>query len=108
MPVNGLLLTLTEDEALVNDALLVIAARDDIELGDRTGRWQPVVVETSGTGESHDVHEWLQELPGIVMVDVVFTSVGDTQQGDADFDADQAKQDHLQQQIQEAQEAEVS
>ena len=102
MPVNGLLLTLTEDETLVDDALSVISARDDIELGDRTGRWQPVVVEAGGTGESHEVHEWLQALPGVVMVDVVFTSVGDTQQGDAEFESDQAKQAHLQKQLQEA------
>ena len=102
MPVNGLLLTLTDDESLVDDVLLTIAAHDSVELGDRTGRWQPVVVETGGTGESHDVHEWLQALPGVVMVDVVFTSVGDTQEGDDQFDADQAKQAHLQEQIQEA------
>lgn len=102
MPVNGLLITLTEDENLVNDALSAIAARDDIELGDLTGRWQPVVVEADDTGGSHDVHEWLQALPGVVMVDVVFTSVGDAQQGGADFEADQAKQSHLQEQLQEA------
>ena len=102
MPVNGLLLTLMEDEALVNDALCVIAERDDIELGDRTGRWQPVVVEADDTGGSHEVHEWLQSLPGVLMVDVVFSSVGDTQQDDVDFESDQAKQAHLQEQLQEA------
>lgn len=77
MPVNGLLITLTEDETLAQDVLLAIESRDGVELGDRTGRWQPVVVETEGTRDSHEVHEWLESLPGTVMVDVVFSSVGD-------------------------------
>lgn len=75
MPVNGLLLTLTEDENLAEESLLDITRRGDVELGERTGRWQPVVVETDGTRESHEVHEWLAELPGVQMVDVVFSSV---------------------------------
>lgn len=77
MPVNGLLLTLNEDATLANDALLLIAGRDDIELGDRTGKWQPIVVESEGTRESHEVHEWLEALEGVYMVDVVFSSVSD-------------------------------
>lgn len=75
MPVNGLLLTLTEDEGLVREALLEIGKRDGIELGERTERWQPVVVESDGTKGSHEAHEWLESLPGVVMVDVVFSSV---------------------------------
>ena len=75
MPVNGLLLTLKEDEGLVSNALLEIEGRQDIELGERTGRWQPVVVESRGTKGSHEAHEWLESLPGVIMVDVVFSSV---------------------------------
>jgi len=82
MPVNGLLLTLTEDETLARDVLFAISERSEIELGDRTDRWQPVVVETTDTGGSHDVHEWLQELPGVVMVDVVFSSVSEPEEAD--------------------------
>lgn len=80
MPVNGLLITLTEDEKLVQDVLLAVESRDGIELGERTGRWQPVVVETEGTRESHEVHEWLDSFPGVVMVDVVFSSVAEPQE----------------------------
>lgn len=75
MPVNGLLLTLTADEDLARESLLEIEKRSDIELGERTDRWQPVVVESNGTKGSHDVHEWLEALPGVIMVDVVFSSV---------------------------------
>lgn len=102
MPVNGLLLTLAEDEKHVNDALLAIGARSDIELGERTGRWQPVVVETKDTGGSHDVHEWLQALPGVLLVDVIFTSVGDASEADTSFSEDREKQAHLQEQLQQA------
>jgi len=101
MPVNGLLLTLLEDENLVNDALSSIAARDDVSLGERTGKWQPVVVESDDVGDSHDVHEWLESLPGVLFVDVIFTSVGDTEEGDSEFETDQEKQAHLQDQLQQ-------
>ncbi len=79
MPVNGLLLTLSEDEMLVKDVLSELDQRHDIELGERTERWQPLVVETSGTRESHEVHEWISDLPGVIMVDVVFSSVSSPQ-----------------------------
>ena len=79
MPVNGLLLTLTKDEMLAEGVLSKLSQRHDIELGERTERWQPLVVETSGTRESHEVHEWLSALPGVVMVDVVFSSVSNPQ-----------------------------
>lgn len=54
---------------------LVSEQRGDIELGERTGRWQPIVAESEGTRDSHEVHEWLESLSGVVMVDVVFSSV---------------------------------
>ncbi len=82
MPVNGLLLTLNEDESLVSEALLELGRRGDIELGERTDRWQPVVVETTGGAkESHEIHEWLEDLPGVEKVDVVFTSVDEPDSG---------------------------
>ena len=81
MPVNGLLLTLTDDENLAGESLLEIERRSDIELGDRTDRWQPVVVESGGARESHEVHEWLAALPGVLMVDVVFSSVSPPPEG---------------------------
>jgi len=86
MPVNGLLLTLTEDEKLAGESLLEIGRRGDIELGDRTERWQPLVVETAGVRGSHEVHEWLEALPGVMKVDVVFTSVSEpTEEESKDF-----------------------
>jgi nitrate reductase NapAB chaperone NapD len=93
MPVNGLLITLTEDETLSSDALLAIAKHDCIELGDRTDRWQPVVVETSGTRDSHEIHEWLEALPGVIMVDVVFSSVSDPEEAEATNASDGGHQD---------------
>jgi len=93
MPVNGLLITLTEDETLSGDALLAIAEHDGIELGDRTDRWQPVVVETSGTRDSHEIHEWLEALPGVIMVDVVFSSVSDPEEAEATKVSDGSHQD---------------
>jgi hypothetical protein len=96
MPVNGLLLTLTEDEILAHEVLLAVSERADIELGDRTGRWQPVVVETAGTRESHEVHEWLESLTGVDMVDVVFSSVCDPEDMTGDSDDKGASPDVVQ------------
>lgn len=75
MPVNGLLLTLTDDERMAQEALLEMDRREGVELGDRAGRWQPVVAESTGTRDSHEIHEWLEALPGVLAVDVVFSSV---------------------------------
>ncbi len=77
MPVNGLLLTLTEDKKLTEVTLSEIRERSDIELGERTDRWQPVVVDSVGTRGSHEAHEWLESLPGVMMVDVIFSSVNE-------------------------------
>lgn len=78
MSVNGLLITLARDEFLAEQALLAMAGKEGVELGERTGVWQPLVVEVDGGAKgAHTVHEWLEALPGVEMVDVVFTSVGD-------------------------------
>jgi len=102
MPVNGLLITLEEDETLVEEVLKVLDDREGIEIGERTGRWLPVVVEAEDAKGSHDVHEWIESLSGVVIVDVVFTSVGDIEEGADGFQEDCEKQAHLQNQIQKA------
>lgn len=75
MSINGLLLTLSDEDMLVQQALDAIKEHSQLEIGGRSGRWQPLVVESNGTGDSHDIHEWLQALDGVVKVDVIFTSV---------------------------------
>ena len=75
MPINGLLINLSDDEALAAETVVLMQESGKLEVGERTERWLPVVVDASGVGESHDVHEWIDALPGVVAVDVIFASV---------------------------------
>lgn len=73
--VNGLLLSLSKNEDLAREAVQAIEQHPRIELGELNECWLPVVVDSMGTGDSHDVHEWIQKLEGVDFVDVVFASV---------------------------------
>ena len=72
MPVNGLLLTLSNNTGLADAARSQIARRPDVSLGDASGRWQPLAVDTPDVKAAHDFHEWLEALPGVEQVDVIY------------------------------------
>jgi hypothetical protein len=72
MPLNGLLLKLSANTRMAEAALASISSRNEVMLGDAKERWQPLVVDTSDVKEAHDFHEWLEALPGVEQVDVIF------------------------------------
>lgn len=72
MPVNGLLLTLSPDERLAENARALIAGRDGAVLGVPQGIYQPLAVETSDVRAAHEFHEWLESLEGVGQVDVIY------------------------------------
>jgi hypothetical protein len=72
MPVNGLLLTLSSDPALAESARQTISSRAGVDMGETRGRWQPLAAETAGVKAAHDFHEWLESLPGVEQVDVIY------------------------------------
>jgi hypothetical protein len=72
MPVNGLLLTLSPDPALADTVRLQIAQRAEVSLGNAQDRWQPLAADTPDVSASHDLHEWLEALPGVEQVDVIY------------------------------------
>jgi hypothetical protein len=72
MPVNGLLLTLSPDSGLADEALARITARAEVSLGEPQGRWQAIAVDTPDVKTAHDFHEWLEALPGVEQVDVIY------------------------------------
>jgi hypothetical protein len=72
MPVNGLLLTLSPDERLAENARAMIAGRSGATLGAPLGIYQPMAVETSDVREAHEFHEWLESLEGVGQVDVIY------------------------------------
>jgi len=72
MPVNGLLLTLTPDAQLAEQALREIGARHEATLGQAQGIYQPLAVETPDVRAAHEFHEWLESLEGVGQVDVIY------------------------------------
>ena len=75
MPINGLLINLSDDEVLAAVTVDLMRKSGKLEMGELADRYLPVVVEASNVGVSHDVHEWIDDLPGVVSVDVIFASV---------------------------------
>ena len=72
MPVNGLLVKLSLDPLLADAALAGISKRPDAMLGDAQDRWQPIAADTPDVIAAHDFHEWLESLPGVEQVDVIY------------------------------------
>jgi hypothetical protein len=72
MPVNGLIVTLSPDSLLANAALTRISTRSEVSLGVTQDRWQPLAVDTPDVKAAHDFHEWLEALPGVERVDVIY------------------------------------
>ncbi len=78
MPVNGLLLTLSPDPEIADAALARISTRPEVSLGDAQDRWQPIAVDTPDVRAAHDFHEWLEALPGVEQVDVIYVGFDET------------------------------
>lgn len=72
MPVNGLLLKLSPNPELAAAARTRIANRPEAMLGGAQDRWQPLVADTADVKAAHDFHEWLEALPGVEQVDVIY------------------------------------
>lgn len=71
MLVNGLLLTLHEDDELRSAVIQAIAAQhSNFTTGPLHDRWLPVVMEAATDVESRQLHDWLSNLPGVAFVDV--------------------------------------
>jgi len=77
MPITGLILTLSEDAALAETALWVLARRPELELGERVGCRIPASADTPSMKEDKDLQEWLTEVPGVRFVDVVWAWIED-------------------------------
>ena len=83
MPVSGLVLTLTPRA----DGLGIrhtVSQHPAIEAGEVRGRKLPLVSDTNCHLEDRRVWEWLQSLPGVHHVDVVFIHFDDEDRSMAD------------------------
>jgi len=71
MPVNGLMLTLTEESEGARVAVERLSEREEIELGVIEDRWLSVVVDAADQGEAKRLHSWLESVDGVEQVEVI-------------------------------------
>ncbi len=71
MPINGLMVTLSSDAGLADEACGSMRSREGLELGERQDRWLPLVADTASDREARDLHAWLESLPGVDQVGVI-------------------------------------
>lgn len=74
MMTSGLLLSLAGDASAVEKALAELRACPVLTLGDRQGPWVTAALQTSGPEESERWHHWMEAIPGVGGVEVVFVS----------------------------------
>jgi len=77
MPISSLAISLSRDAALADDAARSMEQHPRIEVGRRVGSRLPVVVDTPDREEDKAVWAWINQLPGVAFVDVVFVHFDD-------------------------------
>lgn len=83
MPTSGLVLTLSDDAALAEQAVASLRARPEFTPGERNDRWLPVALEAADDAESRAAHDWLNRLPGVDFVDVVYVNFSENDEAPA-------------------------
>jgi hypothetical protein len=83
MITSGLVLTLNADAALAEQAVASLHARPEFTPGERNGRWLPVALEAADNAESRNLHDWLNALPGVDFVDVVYVDFSEDREAPA-------------------------
>ena len=80
MPTSGLVLTLSADPVLAGQAVAGVGARPEFTAEAPRDRWLPVAMEALDDAHSRELHDWLQALPGVEFVDVVYVHFEDQQE----------------------------
>lgn len=70
MPVSGLVVSLTDDPQLREDAISSIREESRIEVGVIESGRMAIVLDTASSDEDKQLWHWLSSLPGVVFVDV--------------------------------------
>ena len=83
MWVSSFVVTLPEDGSSASAITEALDSVPVFELGDAAGRRLPVVLEAEDGSTARHWHHWVEELPGVVSVEVAFVSFEDDEQHDA-------------------------
>lgn len=68
---SSLVVTLTDDANLAASTITDIAAHEAISVEKAIGAYLPIAIEAA---DARPIHQWLESLPGVRYVDVVFCS----------------------------------
>ena len=68
---SSLVVTLADDAKLAASTITEIAAHEAVTVEKAIGAYLPVAIEAA---DARTIHQWLEELPGVRYVDVVFCS----------------------------------
>lgn len=79
MWISSFVVTLPGAEEPANAVLRALAAIPAFTLGERQGSRLPVVVEAPDGSTSRYWHEWVEQLPGVVQVEVAFVSFDESE-----------------------------
>ncbi|MBM3840496.1 MAG: hypothetical protein FJ398_21540 [Verrucomicrobia bacterium] len=77
MITSGLVITLSSDPALADQAVAEMRTRPELTAGERHVRWLPLAMEARDDAHSRELHDWLRTLPGVEFVDVVSVNFND-------------------------------
>jgi nitrate reductase NapAB chaperone NapD len=77
MTISGLLITLADDSQASETAISALEADPRIDVGERRGPYLPVVTDTEGPQEHRRLWDELNELDGVLTVNLVFTHLDD-------------------------------
>ena len=72
MPVSGLVVTFSDDKLISDQAFIAIKNNPQINIGPRQEKRMAIVLDTDSSLEDRILWDWLNTLPGVLFVDVVF------------------------------------
>jgi len=82
MPISGLAITLERDAALAEQARRALAGDERIELGPQNDNRIAATIETQSQQEDRQLRDWINALPGVTYVDIVFIHFDDDHAAD--------------------------
>ncbi|WP_442510957.1 hypothetical protein SH528x_002608 [Novipirellula sp. SH528] len=88
MPISGLVVTLSDSDTERADAIDAMRREPRIELGiseleQTVASRIPIVVDTQSNEDDKQVWQWLNDLPGVVFVDVALVGFEDNSNDDS-------------------------
>lgn len=83
MPISGLAITLSAEPAARQAAVDALRNHPAITLGEFDSYRLPIVVETATSDDDREVWRWLQELHGVLVVDVACVHFTDEPNADS-------------------------